>query len=309
MTQITEAGDTLRPLILAKERRPCFLSQLALRMWPALEPRVTASTLALYKINMRPLIRSNLGGVLLHDITARMVEDFTQSRLKEVGPSSVNGSLRVLRRALRLAEEWKLINRAPRFSLLPNEHSREFVISEELLEQMLAHDHCTPLLKNMLPFLIDTGLRVSEALALRWDTVGLEPMQGASLGWVYVEKGKSRFAKRHVPLTERALQILTQIKKNSTSPSRFVFPDAHGEPLTRHVPGQQFHTLRESLKLPSDCVLHSTRHTFCTRLGLANVDSFSLQRLAGHSSVVISARYVHPSPSVLEQAIGKLTPV
>jgi integrase len=241
---------------------------------------------------------------MLHDITSEMVEEFTQSRLKEVGPSCVNGSLRVLRRALRLAEEWKLIGRAPRFALLPNEHSREFIISEELLQKMLAHKDCNALLKKMLPFLIDTGLRVTEALALRWDTVGLEPKQGSSLGWVYVEKGKSKFAKRHVPLTVRARQILSDIKETSTS--NFVFPAQDGGLLTRHVPSQQFHTLREAMRLPKDCVLHSTRHSFCSRLGLAGVDSYTLQRLAGHSSIVISQKYVHPTGLQMEAAISKL---
>jgi integrase len=105
---------------------------------------------------------------------------------------------------LHLAEEWKLITKVPKIKLLPNEHQREFVISDDLLKNMLEHKYCTELLKKLIPFLIDTGLRISEALALTWEHFGLKPKQGASLGWVYVAKGKSKYAKRHVPLTERA---------------------------------------------------------------------------------------------------------
>ena len=56
-----------------------------------------------------------------------------------------------------------------------------------------------------------------------------------------------------------------------------------------------------------DCVMHGTRHTFCTRLGESGCDAFTIMRLAGHSSIVISQKYVHPTPALLENAIGKLT--
>ncbi len=176
----------------------------------------------------------------------------------------------------------------------------------DLLIKMLAHKDCTGLLKKLIPFLIDTGLRISEALALTWEHVGLKPKQGASLGWVYVAKGKSKYAKRHVPLTERSLQILSDMKKSSTS--TFLFPAENGEQLSRHWPSEQFRTLRKAMKLPKDCVVHACRHTFCTRLGEAGADAFVSQRLAGHSRIVISQRYVHPTPERLEQAVSRLNP-
>ncbi|SRR6266571_3965004 len=63
---------------------------------------------------------------------------------------------------------------------------------------------------------------------------------------------------------------------------------------------------RSELKMPKMFVLHSLRHSFLTRLGLAGVDAFTIMRLAGHSSVTISQRYVHPTPEALENALIKL---
>jgi integrase len=311
LTQIKEAGETLRPLQLKEQRKPITISQLAQRMWPSMgkgsthevEPR----TLQYYKESVRPLIHSNLGAIMLHDITPERIEEFTQTRSTEVGPSSVNGSLRTLRRALKLAEEWKLIVKAPKIKLLTSEHRREFVISDDLLKKMLAHEDCTELLKRLIPFLIDTGLRISEALALRWEHVGLKPKQGASLGWVYVEKGKSKYAKRHVPLTARTRKVLARMHKAKAATSPFVFPAENGEQLSRHWPSEQFRTMRDAMKLQKDCVVHACRHTFCTRLGEAGADAFVIQRLAGHSSIIISQRYVHPTPERLESAIEKLS--
>jgi hypothetical protein len=41
-------------------------------------------------------------------------------------------------------------------------------------------------------------------------------------------------------------------------------------------------------------VLYSLRHTFLTRLGESGCDAWTLARIAGHSSVSMSSRYVHP---------------
>jgi hypothetical protein len=43
-----------------------------------------------------------------------------------------------------------------------------------------------------------------------------------------------------------------------------------------------------------------------TRLGEASVDAFTIMKIAGHSSITVSQRYVHPSHSAMEQAFAKL---
>lgn len=58
-----------------------------------------------------------------------MIESFVQHRRKTVSPASVNRELATLRRALRLAHEWKVIDRVPRIRLLPGERNRESVLT------------------------------------------------------------------------------------------------------------------------------------------------------------------------------------
>jgi hypothetical protein len=43
-----------------------------------------------------------------------------------------------------------------------------------------------------------------------------------------------------------------------------------------------------------------------TRLGEAGVDAFTIMRIAGHSSITISQRYVHPSPESVERTFARL---
>lgn len=61
--------------------------------------------------------------------------------------------------------------------------------------------------------------------------------------------------------------------------------------------------VRTALK---DFVIHSLRHIMLTRLGEACVDVFAIMRIAGHSGITVSQRYVHPSPEALERAFEKL---
>lgn len=64
--------------------------------------------------------------------------------------------------------------------------------------------------------------------------------------------------------------------------------------------------VRRALGLPAEFVLHSLRHTFCTRLGEEGTESFQIRRLAGHHSVTVSERYVHPTPESAVLAIRRL---
>ena len=43
-----------------------------------------------------------------------------------------------------------------------------------------------------------------------------------------------------------------------------------------------------------------------TRLGESNVDAFTIMKIAGHSSITVSQRYVHPSPEAVERAFERL---
>jgi hypothetical protein len=66
-------------------------------------------------------------------------------------------------------------------------------------------------------------------------------------------------------------------------------------------------TERERQQLfPGEFVLHSLRHTMLTRLRESSVDAFTIMKIAGHSSIVVSQRYVHPTPEAVESAFESL---
>jgi integrase len=74
------------------------------------------------------------------------------------------------------------------------------------------------MLKSRFPFLVDTGLRLNEAMSLNWGNVNLTE------GSVFIERGKSKNARRTVPLTPRARKIVETLheKRRSRLPAVIV---------------------------------------------------------------------------------------
>jgi integrase len=171
---------------------------------------------------------------------------------------------------------------------------------------------CQPELRDLATILLDTGLRLGEAICLQWSDVHLTPAGNARYGWLRVRDGKTKNAKRTVPLTTRVNEVLA--KRQEKTKSEWVFPgDTDGRPL-RDTSVAHMHTRtcrplidgKKTERFPGEFVLHSLRHTCLTRLGEAGADAFTIMRLAGHSSVTISQRYVHPTGETVELAFERL---
>ena len=208
-----------------------------------------------------------------------------------------------LRRLLRVAHEWRVINRVPRIRLLRGERNREFVLSHA--QERLYLEMAPEPLKDAAMLMLDTGLRVGEILSLEWSDVHLEPVGNARFGFIHIPKGKSKNAKRNLSLTPRVRAMLES--RHASRKSVWVFAD---EPETGPLPiwtlDGQHKRMKAALRLPADAVIHSFRHTFGTRLGEAGADAFTIMRAMGHSSVVVSQKYVHPTPEAMERAFERL---
>jgi integrase len=249
-------------------------------------------------LNFEPLANSRLD-----HIDEALIARFVQWRSKDAKPATINRCLATLRRALRMAAKWKIIKRAPQVELLPGEHAREFVLGRKLEPHYL---QASPEpLRSVATLILDTGLRVGEALNLKWADVHLEPVGDASRGYIHISNGKSRTAKRNVSLTARAASLLRNLQENALSEFVFVRHDKLS-PVSRFTLDDQHKKVREALKLSSEFVIHSLRHSMLTRLGEAGVDAFTIMRIAGHSTLAVSQRYVHPTPETLERAIDQL---
>ena len=235
----------------------------------------------------QPLVKRKLG-----TITTEHVADYAATlQAKGWQPSSVNSSLRVLRRVLRLAVEWGVADSAPKIKLLRGEHHREQVVSREEEARYLAA--AGELMADIAVVLSDTGMRPEENARLRWESIAWHNGQHGTL---QVTHGKTAAARRMLPLSPRVRLLLERRWcAANRSLEGWVWASAtksgHIEPST--LKKQHRNAVRSSGVRPF--VLYALRHTFLTRLGEAGCDAWTLARIAGHTSIAMSARYVHPS--------------
>jgi len=127
-----EAGIVERPPApVFRDFAPRF--EKAIETLCANKPR----TIVFYKSKLKALLLYEpLASCVLDRLDEAMVQAYKQHRRKQASKrgkplsiASVNRELATLRRALRLAQEWKVIDRVPRIRLLSGEIGREFVLT------------------------------------------------------------------------------------------------------------------------------------------------------------------------------------
>jgi integrase len=246
---------------------------------------------------------SPLASLRLDAITPERIADFASHRQAQgMKVSTVNASLRILRRILRVAEEWGEIEKTPKVRMLSGELHRERVVTQEEEARYLAS--ANSLLTQIATVLVDTGLRPEECYRLVWDSITW--VNGRN-GTLLVTHGKTKAARRVLPMTPRVRYILETRWEASGMPSEgFVWtaPTMSGHVEPSSLKKQHSKALR--LSKVRAFVLYSLRHTFLTRLGQSGCDVWTLARIAGHSSIAISARYVHPSEEAVLDAMSRL---
>jgi len=244
----------------------------------------------------------------IDQITGEHVADFAAHRQAQgLQVASVNSSLQVLRRCLRLAVEWGIVPAAPRVKLLRGATRRERVVSAD--EEARYLSVAPEPLASIAMVLLDTGLRPEECFRLRWESINFS---SGKHGLLLVTCGKTAAARRVLPLTPRVRFILESRWNGAGKPdSGWVWsaPTAsgHAEPSTIRKQHANTFTALEKNKTPlRPFVLYSLRHTFLTRLGESGCNVWTLARIAGHSSISMSARYVHPGDEAVLSAMSRL---
>jgi integrase len=291
--------------IREKKAAPTFKEFCTGRIEPyakALSP----TTFVWYRSGTRALLKyATLSGMPLDEIRGEHAAGFAAWRTsQEVVPGTINSSLRVLRRILRLAADWGVIEVAPKIQLLAGEARRERVITPKEEAAYLAV--CLPLLKDVATVLFDTGLRPDELHRQRWEQI-IWPNAGKR-GAIHVLTGKSTATRRFIPMRPGVLGALEARWEAQGKPATgWVWPAPTKTEHISHDSTKKMHkkALKDSKVTPF--VLYSLRHTFLTRLGASGCDVWTLMKIAGHSSIQMSMRYVHPSADTIDRAYAAMS--
>ena len=259
-------------------------------------------------VNDRIMLRKNiipaLGTKKVKDVTRRDIETVHLS-MKET-PYKANRVRALLSKMFSLAMAWEWRENNPVLGIEKfQEQKRERWLREDELERLFTvlAAHPNQRAANVVRLLILTGARKSEVMRATWDQFDFE-----NAVWTKPAHTTKQKRTEHIPLSEQAFAILSDIQANATPKTTHVFP---GE-----VPGQPIQCVNRfwrEVRLAADIPnvrIHDLRHTFASHLVSSGVSLPIVGRLLGHTQPQTTQRYAHLADDPLREAaevMGKKT--
>lgn len=158
---------------------------------------------------------------------------------------------------------------------------------------------------NQYLFVLNTGLRCGEMIALTWGDVDFAGRKiridktatiVGSHGQAIVNPPKTKSSIREVPLTREAIRILEEQRAQKTGNSEntgYVFTGSGGELVSSQNYSRTLTYICRQIGI-EPISMHSLRHTFATRCIEAGMKPKTLQAILGHSTLAMTMnRYVH----------------
>lgn len=161
----------------------------------------------------------------------------------------------------------------------------------------------------LLTLAIQTGLRVSELVALRCRDAHLTNAPHVQT----IGKGRKQ---RITPLTKHTAHVMRGwINERAGDPDQPLFPTSRGRPLSRDAVA--LIVTRHAATASSSCPTlatkpvspHVLRHTAAMNLLHAGVDTSVIALWLGHESTEATQIYLHADMAIKERALARMTPV
>jgi integrase len=269
--------------------------------------KTTPKTWLWYLFGLNTLRKSRLANRKLDEIGFQQIADFASEKQADgLQVSSVNSCLRALRRVLHLAgpgeHSFAIIKTVPKVKMLPGERHRERVVTAKEEARYLAV--ALPLLQDVSVVLFDTGMRPEECHRMRWEHIN---WAGGRNGTVFIDRGKSKAARRLLPMSIRLRRMLENRWTQAGEPSEgWVWPAETKEGHINHDSLKSQHRKALALSKVRAFEIYSIRHTFLTRLGESGCDVWTLARIAGHSQISMSQQYVHPQEDAVMNMFSRM---
>jgi integrase len=258
------------------------------------------NTLRYYADGAKGLSDSTIAKTPLDQISDQHAQQYAKQRAG-LSASGINRGLRTLRRALNLAFQWGQVEKPVKIALAAGERQRDRVLLDE--EESKYLNACPQPWRDCATIIFDEGFRPSEVFSLRWERVFFND---DGTGLIQIVTGKSRAARRMLPMTPRVYALLRTRYESSEEPSEgWIFPSTSKAGHFNGDTAKDQHKKALTDSGVNPFVPYTLRHTALTRLGdAAGGDIFALARIAGHSTIAVTQRYIHPQADAINRVFA-----
>lgn len=270
--------------------------------WSKFEHAAKSNTHRRYVTSSKALLRY-FKDTPLDRIITDSVEQFKQWRTKQKGsrtkrrlrPATVNRELACLKILFNRFKRIIPLNPVSEVKFLNEDNEQMRVLSlEEEKTYLLA---ASQPLRDIATLMVETGMRPEEVCRIRRENVNLEHC------YLFNPYGKTKAAKRKVPLSERAAQVLARRLEKAKGVYLFHGRGVGDAPII-HVNRAHVSAVTRSSVRPFR--LYDLRHTWATRAAMSGVDIVTLAAMLGHSKLAMVTRYCHPTEEHQFEAMRKV---
>lgn len=252
---------------------------------------------AVETIILNAMLRQGFVHMTLADMTPSIFATYRDMRLRTVKPVTINRELALIRHAFDIAvKEWDIpIPNNPLSSVrrpkIQNRRERRLYPDElDALLTACAASRNT-LLRPLILFALETGMRRGELLRLRWDHILWDKR---TLRIPITKNG----CPRTIPISTRALSVLEELR-----PQRVMRADAARVfPTTEEAVKLAWHRLTVRANV-DDLHFHDLRHEAVSRLFEHGLSVPEVALISGHKDARMLFRYTHPKA---ENIVAKL---
>lgn len=238
-------------------------------------------------------LKAHFGNQFLDQLTPEDIEAYKANRKEKVSSATVNREIACLKHIFTKAIEWGKISRNPalKVKLFREKNRRVRYLEKEEIPRLC--EACRDWLRPIVLVALNTGMRKSEILRLKWADVDFRRRI------IYVLDAKT--GEREIPLNDLLFKVLLRVRKNPKSP--YIFCHKNGKP---------YKDIRRSFELAleraeiDDFRFHDLRHTFASHLVMGGVDLKTVQELLGHKTIQMTLRYSHLSHDHKRAAVNVL---
>ncbi|RAA08712.1 site-specific integrase [Ralstonia pseudosolanacearum] len=252
-------------------------------------------------------IKKRLGAYKLTALTPQLLAEYRDEKLRTLNPQTVIHHLALINRALTLAtREWGIVlpGGVPKVVKPKLPPGRDRRVQQGELDALIAATE-SPVLAELIPFAVETGMRRGEMLALDWEYIDFQRRTA------YLPKTKTD-TPRTVPLSTKALAILQQRQEAGEGAPFAMQGDAATTAFMRAV--RRARRVYEAAcmaegKSPSarwlvGIRLHDLRHEATSRFFEKGLSVMEVTTITGHKTMEMLKRYTHLRASDVALKLG-----